>query len=200
MIVGFYDRETECIRRGTFSRALPHDIQSTALRKLRMLDNARVLQDLAVPPNNQFVSVRQLIRRLEWAILLHRCRRCGSQYRIPNHEGPKPRSPADGPKGLPASHGSPRWWHGPFVASHLRGEESRTCARGRTDRDRAAAQPVVRLHSTSPARRPLAKLYPASRQRTSRTDTYASHPSATVAQPPSGTTRPGPACAANDTR
>ena len=53
MIVGFRNRETERIWRGTFSRALPHDIQSTALRKLRMLNNAKVLQDLAVPPNNQ---------------------------------------------------------------------------------------------------------------------------------------------------
>jgi hypothetical protein len=41
MIVGFRDRETERIWRGTFSGALPHDIQSTALRKL---NNARVLQ------------------------------------------------------------------------------------------------------------------------------------------------------------
>jgi len=53
MILGLHDRETERIWRGTFSRALPHDIQSTALRKLRMLNNAKVLQDLAVPPNNQ---------------------------------------------------------------------------------------------------------------------------------------------------
>ena len=58
MIVGFRDRETERIWRGTFSRALPHDIQSTALRKLRMLSNARVLQDLAVPPNNQLEALK----------------------------------------------------------------------------------------------------------------------------------------------
>jgi hypothetical protein len=44
------DRETERIWRGAFSRALPHDIQSTALRQLRMLNNAKLLQDLAVPP------------------------------------------------------------------------------------------------------------------------------------------------------
>lgn len=52
MIVGFRDRETERIWSGTFSRTLPHDIQATALRKLRMLNNAKVLQDLSVPPNN----------------------------------------------------------------------------------------------------------------------------------------------------
>lgn len=31
---------------------MPHDIQATALRKPRMLNNAKVLQDLAEPPNN----------------------------------------------------------------------------------------------------------------------------------------------------
>jgi antitoxin HigA-1 len=58
MIVGFRDRETERIWRGAFSRALPRDIQSTALRKLRMLNNAKVLQDLAVPPNNQLEALK----------------------------------------------------------------------------------------------------------------------------------------------
>src|SRR4051794_32425243 len=58
MIVGFHDRETERIWRGTFSRSLPHDIQSTALRKLRMLNNAKVMQDLAIPPNNQLEALK----------------------------------------------------------------------------------------------------------------------------------------------
>ena len=57
MIVGFRDRETERIRRGAFSRTLPHDIQPTALRKQWMLNNAKVLQDLAVPPNNQLEAL-----------------------------------------------------------------------------------------------------------------------------------------------
>jgi proteic killer suppression protein len=37
---------------------MAHDMQSTALRKLRMLNNARVLQDLAVPPNNQLEALK----------------------------------------------------------------------------------------------------------------------------------------------
>jgi proteic killer suppression protein len=45
VIAGFRAQETERIWRGAFSRALAHDIQSTALRKLRMLNNAQVLQD-----------------------------------------------------------------------------------------------------------------------------------------------------------
>jgi toxin HigB-1 len=43
--------------RGAFG-ALPHDIQSTALRKLRILNNAKVLQDLAVPPNKQLEALK----------------------------------------------------------------------------------------------------------------------------------------------
>ena len=58
MIVGFRSRETERVWRGRFSWALPHDIQQTALRKLRMLNNAKVLADLAVPPNNRLEALK----------------------------------------------------------------------------------------------------------------------------------------------
>jgi len=53
MIVSFRSSEAELVWHGRFSRVLPQDIQQTALRKLRMLNNARVLSDLAVPPNNR---------------------------------------------------------------------------------------------------------------------------------------------------
>lgn len=36
-----------------FSRKLPGDIQSVALRKMRMLNNARGLNDLRSPPANR---------------------------------------------------------------------------------------------------------------------------------------------------
>ena len=58
MIVGFRSRETERVWRGQFSRALPHDIQQTALRKLRLLNNAKILADLAVPPNNRLEALK----------------------------------------------------------------------------------------------------------------------------------------------
>ena len=58
MIVSFRSSETEKVWRGEFSRKLPHDIQQTALRKLRMLSNARVLRDLAVPPNNHLEALK----------------------------------------------------------------------------------------------------------------------------------------------
>lgn len=57
MIVNFRSPETERIWHGEYSRKLPHDIQQTALRKLRMLNNAKVLRDLAVPPNNRLEAL-----------------------------------------------------------------------------------------------------------------------------------------------
>jgi toxin HigB-1 len=58
MIQGFADLETEKIWSGRRSRKLPGDIQSTVLRKLRILNNARVLQDLRVPPGNRLEALR----------------------------------------------------------------------------------------------------------------------------------------------
>lgn len=57
MIVSFRSRETERIRRGEFSRRLPHDMQAAALRKLRILKHAAVLRDLSVPPNNRLEAL-----------------------------------------------------------------------------------------------------------------------------------------------
>ena len=58
MIQGFRCFETERIWRGAVSRRLPIDIQATALRKLRMLNNAKVLRDLAIPPNNRLEALK----------------------------------------------------------------------------------------------------------------------------------------------
>ena len=58
MIVDFHCKETEVIWRCAFSRKLPQDIQKTALRKLRMLNNAKVLHDLSIPPNNHLEALR----------------------------------------------------------------------------------------------------------------------------------------------
>ncbi len=53
MIVSFHCAETRLIWRGERSRRLPSDIQSTALRKLRLLAAAKRLDDLRVPPGNR---------------------------------------------------------------------------------------------------------------------------------------------------
>ena len=53
MIRSFADRETEKVYNQAFSRKLPQSIQSVALRKLIMIDNAGCLKDLRVPPANR---------------------------------------------------------------------------------------------------------------------------------------------------
>ena len=53
MIIGFASKETEKIWLGKLSKKLPQDIQQTARRKLRMLNNAQRLDDLKLPPNNR---------------------------------------------------------------------------------------------------------------------------------------------------
>ena len=53
MIKSFADAETEKVFRREFSRKLPGDIQSIALRKLRMLNNAHSVNDLRSPPANR---------------------------------------------------------------------------------------------------------------------------------------------------
>jgi proteic killer suppression protein len=57
VIRGFRDRETESVWKGDISRRLPQDIQSVARRKLRMLNNARTLNDLRVPPANRLEAL-----------------------------------------------------------------------------------------------------------------------------------------------
>ena len=53
MITSFHDNETKKVWEGEFSRKLPYDIQQIARRKLRMLNNARTVGDLHIPPRNR---------------------------------------------------------------------------------------------------------------------------------------------------
>ncbi len=75
MIVGFRDAETEKIWRGLRSRRLPSVIQSSALRKLRLISAARRLDDLRVPPGNRLEALRG-DRAAQWSI------RINDQWRI----------------------------------------------------------------------------------------------------------------------
>ncbi|MFX8581894.1 type II toxin-antitoxin system RelE/ParE family toxin, partial [Acinetobacter baumannii] len=54
----FRDSETELVWQGIRSRKLPSDIQAVALRKLRLVNQARVLNDLRVPPGNRLEALR----------------------------------------------------------------------------------------------------------------------------------------------
>lgn len=58
MIGSFRGGETEAIWAGRRSRRLPSDIQDGALRKLRLLNNARRLEDLRVPPGNRLEALK----------------------------------------------------------------------------------------------------------------------------------------------
>lgn len=58
MIRSFADSEAEQIWSGRRSRRLPNDIQVVVLRKLRMLNQARVLADLRVPPGNRLEALK----------------------------------------------------------------------------------------------------------------------------------------------
>jgi proteic killer suppression protein len=58
MIVSFRDAETAAVWDGRRSRRLPGDIQAGALRKLRLLNNARRVDDLRVPPGNRLEALK----------------------------------------------------------------------------------------------------------------------------------------------
>jgi toxin HigB-1 len=58
MIRSFADPETALVWSGRRSRRLPPDIQVTSLRKLRLLNQARVLDDLRAPPGNRLEALK----------------------------------------------------------------------------------------------------------------------------------------------
>jgi proteic killer suppression protein len=75
MIQGFADPEAELIWSGRRSRKLPPEIQNVVLRKPRLLNQARVLGDLRVPPGNRLEALRA-DRRGQFSI------RINDQWRI----------------------------------------------------------------------------------------------------------------------
>lgn len=58
MIKTFSCKETEKIFKRTFSKKFPQNIQRVALRKLRMINRAEILNDLKVPPANRLETLR----------------------------------------------------------------------------------------------------------------------------------------------
>lgn len=57
MINSFKDEETEKVYNAVQSKKLPGDIQQTALRKLKYLNNAQDLNDLRIPPGNRLEAL-----------------------------------------------------------------------------------------------------------------------------------------------
>ena len=75
MIASFRDAQTETIWDGRRSRRLPPDIQVAALRKLRLINNARTLDDLRMPPGNRLEALSK-DRRGQYSV------RINDQWRI----------------------------------------------------------------------------------------------------------------------
>ena len=75
MIKSFRDAETAKVFDRRFSRRLPGDIQSVALRRLRMLNNAVDVGDLRSPPANR-------LEKLSGSRQGHHSVRINDQWRI----------------------------------------------------------------------------------------------------------------------
>ena len=58
MIISFKDKETEKIWNGIVSKKLPREIQDTARRKLRMINNSIDVSDLRIPPANKLERLK----------------------------------------------------------------------------------------------------------------------------------------------
>ena len=58
MIKSFKNKETEKVYLREVSGKLPIDIQQIALRKLRMINNAKNLNDLRIPPVNRLEKLK----------------------------------------------------------------------------------------------------------------------------------------------
>jgi len=58
MIKSFRNKETEKIFNRHFSGKLPQNIQRVARKKLVILDSAPRLNDLRIPPGNQFEALK----------------------------------------------------------------------------------------------------------------------------------------------
>ena len=75
MIESFGDSATENIYRGLRVRGLPGDIQERARRKLRMINQARIVEDLQIPPGNRLEQLKGNLNGF-WSI------RINQQWRI----------------------------------------------------------------------------------------------------------------------
>ena len=58
MIKSFGNKETEKVYRRDYVKKLPTEIQQGSLRKLRMLNNAKSMQDLRSPPGNRLEKLK----------------------------------------------------------------------------------------------------------------------------------------------
>jgi proteic killer suppression protein len=62
MILSFGNKETQKISEGQRIKGLSTELQNTARRKLRMLNNAQDLNDLRIPPSNRLEKLKGDLR------------------------------------------------------------------------------------------------------------------------------------------
>lgn len=94
MIKSFANKETEGVWKGEFSSKLPNEIQKTARRKLRMLNNSQTIHDLKIPPANRleklkgdrkgFYSIRV---NKQWRIVFRWTNNNAEQVKIEDYHG-----------------------------------------------------------------------------------------------------------------
>lgn len=58
MIISFGDKDTRKIWEGERVKSYSADVQDTARRKLRMLNNSQSLTDLMIPPSNRLEKLK----------------------------------------------------------------------------------------------------------------------------------------------
>ena len=75
MIVSFVDKTTQKIWDGEWVKGFATDIQETARRKLRMLNNSVDIKDLTIPPSNR-------LEKLEGNLKDFHSIRVNNQWRI----------------------------------------------------------------------------------------------------------------------
>jgi toxin HigB-1 len=75
MIRSFADKETERVWGGIGSRRLPLEVQESGLRKLRILNRVRSVEELRTPPGNRLERLHG-DRAGQWSI------RINNQWRI----------------------------------------------------------------------------------------------------------------------
>jgi len=58
VIKSFANKQTESVYQRQIDKHLPKEMQQAALRKLRMLNNAKSIQDLRAPPGNRLETLK----------------------------------------------------------------------------------------------------------------------------------------------
>jgi proteic killer suppression protein len=58
VIKSFANKQTESVYQRQIGKHLPSEMQQAALRKLRMLNNAKSMQDLHSPPGNRLEKLK----------------------------------------------------------------------------------------------------------------------------------------------